>query len=278
MTEKNSYFGLTEKGIIKMRSLIHNDRLLPFSYQKELYNYIDYILANDNNSLFNILPRVGNNEPSLILSLINLYDFVYGDTLNNVVIKKCKSKPRKKCGPTFMMNLIGNIFLLIQEPNVELLKAILQKEKELNSKLIQEPPSIRSQNLEFTSIFVNNKVKYNESFLLFNDIVFKMIDNIYRNVESQYKFDGLSYTILNQENQPDLRKTMFVYLDVAFNIISYLHDFYKTEKSSITKWPQTKRKIKHTPSKLRGGKSRKMKSKNKNKSKSKNKKTRKNKK
>lgn len=257
MTGKKSYFGLTERGILKMRSLIHNERLLPMSYHKELYNYIDFILTNDNESLFNTLPRVGDNEPSLIVSLLNLYNFTYGDTLNNVVINNCKSKPKKKCGPTFMLNLIGNIFLLIKNPKIDILEAILQNEKDMNSKLLQEPPSIRSQNDNFISIFINSKVKQKKSFLLFNDVVFKMIDAIYRKVDSRYKFDGISYTVLNEENQPDLRQTMFVYLDSAFNTISYLYDFYKTEKSSKIKWAQTRRRPTKVPSKLRGGKTKK---------------------
>ena len=253
-----SYFGLTEMGILKMRSLIHNNNdknVLQRSYEKELYRYIDNILETDNESLFNTLPRVGDNEQSLIVSLINVYHFAYGDTLNDVVIKECKSKPMEICGPTFMMNLIGNIFLLVQEPKIDLMKSILQNEKELNNKLFQDPPSIRSQNAEFTSIFVSDKLRYNEPFLLFNDLVFKYIDKYFRNKNSKYKFDGLTYTILTQKNQPDLRETMFVYLDVAFYIISFLYDFYKREKSSKT--PRSRQQ--RTSSNLRGGKTRKIK-------------------
>lgn len=260
-TTQKSYFGLTERGILKMRSFIHKDTLNPHKYKQELYNYVDYILANDNYSLYHALPRIDDNNPNIIKAVLSLYDFTYHNSLNDVAIKGCKIKPKNVCAPTFMMNLIGNVFSLIKNPKNDTLKTILEREKENNSKLVQEPPSIRSQNKEFVEIFSNILTPENEAFFNFNDVVFRYIDVYFRHFDSPYKFDGLTYTILNTNNQADLRETMFVYLDVAFNIISYLYDNYKTEKAVITPWPQKRRRVRNRKSplnykSLKGGKER----------------------
>ena len=68
--------------------------------------------------------------------------------------------------------------------------------------IVQEPPSIRSQNERFNKLFLKsyNFKKINRestNYLDFCDVVFKFIDNNFRKFDSKYKFDGLSYTILN---------------------------------------------------------------------------------
>jgi len=247
---QKEYFGLSQGGIIKMRSLIHRNTINPYKYKQELYNYIDYILANDVNSLYYALPRVDDNKQSMIKAIMSLYNFTYHNSLNTVNITGCKVKPKNVCAPTFMMNLIGNVFTLIKNPKNDILKDILQREKQENIKLVQEPPSIRSQNQIFSVIFSKIYSPENEAFFNFNDVVFKYIDLYFRTFNSPFKFDGLTYTILDNNNQHDLRETMYIYLDVAFNLISYLHDNYKTEKKVIAPWQQQKRKIKRRKSPL----------------------------
>jgi hypothetical protein len=244
MNNKKEYFGYNEEKILNLRSLIH--RKLYNAYKKQIYSYIDFIINNDDISLYFSLPQINENnlnkntkKKSLILNTIFIESLAYGNTLNSINVKDCNNQTHRSCAPAFMMNLILNLFMIIDKPNNILLDNILVNEDEKKLKIIQEPPSIRSQNERFNKFFLesNNFETLNSestTYLNFCDVVFKFIDNNFRKFDSNYKFDGLSYTILNKNNEPDLRETMYVYIDAAFNIISFLKDNYKTEKYLAT--------------------------------------------
>lgn len=244
MNNEKEYFDYNEEKILILRSLLHRNEY--DNYKEQLYSYIDFIINNDDISLYFSLPQINetnlnknSKQKSLIINTIFIEALAYGNTLNSINVKDCKNQTHRSCAPAFMMNLILNIFMIINNPNNVLLDNILVNEQERNLKLVQEPPSIRSQNKNF-KIFFLKSYKFQKlnsesiTYLNFCDVVFKFIDNNFRKFDSKYKFDGLSYTILNDKNEPDLRETMYVYLDAAFNIISFLKDNYKTEKYLAT--------------------------------------------
>lgn len=244
MNNKKEYFGYNEEKILNLRSLLHKNDYN--TYKKQIYSYIDFIINNDDISLYFSLPQISetnlnknSKQKTLIINTIFIEALAYGNTLSSIKVKDCKNQTHRSCAPAFMMNLILNLFMIINNPNNILLDNILVNEYENNLKLVQEPPSIRSQNERFNEFFLKSYKfqKLNSesiTYLNFCDVVFKFIDNNFRKFDSKYKFDGLSYTILNSNNEPDLRETMYIYLDTAFNIISFLKDNYKTEKYLAT--------------------------------------------
>jgi len=213
MNKKKEYFGYNEEKIINLRSLLH--RKSYDAYKKQLYSYIDFIINNDNVSLYFSLPQINEENLNkntkkkiLIINTIFIESLTYGNTLNLIKVKDCKNQTHRSCAPAFMMNLILNLFMIIDKPNNILLDNILVNEDEKKLKLVQEPPSIRSQNERFNKLFLKsyNFKKINRestNYLDFCDVVFKFIDNNFRKFDSKYKFDGLSYTILNENNEID---------------------------------------------------------------------------
>ena len=230
-TTHKSYYGMTEMEIIASRSLLYKSRVTPYSYKKQLNKYIDTILTEESelepsNLYYHTLPRLKYKVPgktNIITQLLHLYEEKYGNSLDDVVLKECKIKTKKSCAPGIMMNIIGNIYGIISNQKISFFK--------------------------FNNMIFNFINTYNPWDI--NKYNFK-IETVYD--ENDQPIMVQRYTILDKNNNPDLKKTIYVYLNAAFNIISYLYDNYKTEQKRNIPYPQKKRRLTRTASPLKGGK------------------------
>jgi len=109
------YFGLTQRGIITMRSLLHRDELLTFKYKNEINKYIDDILEHSIEPYWYGIPHFHEGENSL-KETTKLYDKKYGDSFDTVRLEKCKLKTHKSCAPGIIMSVIGSIYYLLDNP------------------------------------------------------------------------------------------------------------------------------------------------------------------
>lgn len=109
------FFGLTQRGIITMRSLLHREEIRSFKYRNEINNYIDDILEHSVEPYWYGIPHFHESENSL-KQIIELYDEKYGDSFNNTRLEKCKLKTHKSCAPGIIMSVIGSIYYLLDNP------------------------------------------------------------------------------------------------------------------------------------------------------------------